>query len=63
MGSIKDRVIKACPDRYPIKSKVTFNDGTTCIIYSDNDYWKYSNVSNCARFNKTDVTKIERLEG
>lgn len=62
LASIKDRVIRACPDFYTIKSRVTFANGTTRIIYANNDYWESEYAKRYAKLNNCKVTKIERLE-
>ncbi len=57
---VKERVVKGSK-KYPIKSRVTFTDGTNRIIYSSNDYWVNDNAEEIARIKGKEILKIERL--
>lgn len=63
LKNIKQRVVEARSDLYPIKSKVTFLNETEHIIYAGNEFWENEYIERCAELNNSKVIKVERLEG
>lgn len=62
LEKIKERVVKSS-SFFTIKSEVSFADGTTRIIYSNNDYWETEYAQRCALVHNTKVVEIKRLKG
>lgn len=62
LKKIKQKVVEARPDLYPIKSKVTFLKEEERIIYAHNDFWENEYIERYAKLNNSKVIKVERLE-
>ncbi len=60
LQSFKEKIVKGS-GCYPLKSKVTFEDGTERIFYSSSEYWEKVNPKEYARIKNTKVINIERL--
>lgn len=62
LEKIKEKVIKACPEYYRIKSRVTLKNGFDRVIYASNDYWEEEYAKRFADYMKSEIEKIERSE-
>ena len=57
---LKEKVMKANPDIYSLKSKVILANGTERIIYTANEDWENEYANRLAELNHSTVVAIER---
>lgn len=63
LKSLKQKVVEACEDEFPIQSMVLFTSGASRTIYASTPYWEAEYAKKYAEYFKTSVMHMERLKG